>query len=145
MLLYTLGLLRNKYRAKKFLSTHAEEFGSCDSVELHDCNLQLSMVLPRSDFEILDRIQGLLQSCLNHNFDTMRAELHHVDEEWSVISYSLSGEGPANGLALYGDFENIVSQERIPYHLIAVKRLGDASNPFAYSTLKEVNKLGSFE
>ena len=49
------------------------------------------------------------------------------------------------GKAMRGWCNKIIVQEKIPYHLIAVKRLGDPSYPYAYATLKEVNKLGSFE
>ena len=145
MLLYTLGRRRRKYMLRKMLRSHDESCETCNDDLSKDCNLQLSMVLPEDDNDSLLRIQGLLQTCLDDNFHTMMGEAHPVDETWTVISYSLSGEGRENGLSLFSEFNRIIVQEKIPYHLIAVKRLGDPSYPYAYATLKEVNKLGSFE
>lgn len=145
MFLYASGQFRRKLKIKKLLQRHDEECKSCSQDNLNDCNLQLSMVFPRSDLNMFDRIQGLLQSCLNDNFHSMMGEMQDLDETFSVISYSLAGEGSENGLSMFNDMDHIVSQENIPYHIIAVKRLGNNANPYAYATLNEVNKLGRFE
>lgn len=146
MTLYTLGRLRRKSQLKKLLR-HADDCESCSSTSHHDCNLQLSLILPKSALGHADytRIQGLLQSCLDGNFSDMYGELHPYDDNWSVVSYSLSGEGPSKAMSVFSEMKSIISQEKIPYHLIAVKRLGSTFNPYAYATLGEVNELGTFE
>ena len=147
VLFYFISKLRRKYLLKKLIKSMA--LPSDDDIvyvaDNENCSLQLSMVLPNDDNRLMSRIQPLLQTSLDDNFSQMRGELHPIDESFTVVTYSMQGEGPSNGLRIFKEFDHIVSQERIPYHLIAVKRLGSSHNPWAYSTLNEVNKLGSFE
>ena len=145
LMFYFIGKLRHHLTLRKLLaSIDSEECVYCNEDD-KNCTLQLSMILPMRDSDIFDRVQPLLQSSLDGNFLQMEGEQHHLDDDFRVITYSLKGEGPKNGLRVFGEFNKIVAQEKIPYHLIAVKRLGVTQDPWGYSTLNEVNKLGIFE
>ena len=147
VLFYFISKVKRTYQLKKLIGSM--ELPGEDGIEYvsddENCSLQLSMVLPNDDNRLMSRIQPLLQTSLDDNFSQMMGEMHQIDESFSVVTYSMQGEGPSNGLRIFKEFNHIVSQEHVPYHLIAVKRLGTSHNPWAYSTLNEVNKLGSFE
>ena len=142
---YLIGKVRLSLAIRKLLASNDDE--DCEYCNENDknCTLQLSMILPRLDSAIFDRVQSLLQSNLDSNFLQMVGEQRHLDDDFRIITYSLKGEGPKDGLRIFGEFDKIVAQEKVPYHLIAVKRLGLMDDPWGYTTLNEVNKLGIFE
>tara|TARA_Y100001973_G_scaffold77222_1_gene112897 strand:+ start:40 stop:504 length:465 start_codon:yes stop_codon:yes gene_type:complete len=135
----TVRLIQARQRRRKRLKLIKETpFEVCN---IGDCQVQLSVVVKAPQDEgAWNRFEDALRSLLDHNFDTMSGAYHRFPEN-PVATYTFIGHGADAALELHAQIEHIMNQEKLQFHLITVKEMGENCEIFGYRSLKELDKL----